>query len=342
MHSYVLCVRDTVRDGKGLPPRFSTGLGEARYLSVPWSGRRADLRKAPGPAPADGGGDPRAWMEAVVADAKAGRPAEDPLDLVFFVHGYNTDPREALLRQRLVELELGARGFDCRVIGFDWPTGGTVAAYLYDREMASGAASALMAQGIFPFALFAQAGCPVRVHVMAHSMGAYVVREAFRGAEKARKAGIPADWRVGQMVLFGADVSSGCFAAGSPDLLPVFGHCGRLTNYFSGYDEALGVSSVKNLDISSRVGRVGMPTLLPTDAKAVDVDCGPRFLAAGPRSLKVIDGMASHSWYLEDALWYDDLAHTLRGELDRNVIPTRQPAGQGLPDDFVLVASPSP
>lgn len=340
MNSYTLSVRDTLQDPGAAAPRFSTGLGEARYLVVPWSGRRSDLRRAQDPLPSDGQPDPRPWMEALVAEATAGRPADDPLDLVFFVHGYNTDAGEAQLRQRLVELELRTRGLDCRVIGFDWPTGGTAAAYLYDREMAARAASALMAKGVFPFALFAQAGCPVRVHLMAHSMGAFVVREAFRGADKARKAEIPADWRVGQVVLFGADLSSACFAAESPDMLPVFGHCGRLTNYFSGYDEALAVSNVKNLDLSSRVGRVGMPTALPTSAKAIDVDCGPRYLENPDPSFKLIEGMPSHSWYLEDPVWYDDLAYTLKGEWDRNVIPTRRPAGQGLVDDFILQAEP--
>jgi pimeloyl-ACP methyl ester carboxylesterase len=341
MISYTLCVRDTVQDGKGAAPRFSTGLGEAAYLAVPWSGKRADLRRAPGPQPSDAMGDARAWMEAVVAYAKTGRPAEQPLDVVFFVHGCNTDAREAQVRQRLVELELRARGCDALVVGFDWPTGGTAAAYLYDRALAARAALALVSKGIFPFALFSKEGCPVRVHVMAHSMGAFVVREAFRGADKARLAGIPNDWRIGQLVLLAADLSSRCFAAGHPDLRPTLDHCGRLTNYFSAYDEALAVSNVKNLDISSRVGRVGMPVDLPTSVKAVDVDCGPRHRAVEDRPLKVVDGIASHSWYFEDPLWYDDLAWTLKGAVDRNAIPTRRPAGQGLPDDLVLEA-PNP
>lgn len=340
MISYTLCLRDTVRDGKGAAPRFSTGLGEAAYLAVPWTGKRADLRRAPAPQPSDAMADARAWMEAVVAFAKTGRPAEDPLDVVFLVHGYNTDAREAQLRQRLVELELRARGCDALVIGFDWPTGGTAAAYLYDRAMAAQAALALVSKGIFPFALFSKEGCPVRVHVMAHSMGAFVVREAFRGADKARLAGIPNDWRIGQLVLLGADLSSRCFAAGNPDLGPTLDHAGRLTNYFSAYDEALAVSNVKNLDISSRVGRVGMPVDPPTSIKALDVDCGPRYREVPERSLKVIDGLVSHSWYFEDAVWYDDLATTLKGDWDRNVFPTRREAGQGLPDDFILQAAP--
>jgi esterase/lipase superfamily enzyme len=278
------------------------------------------------------------WMDAMVDDARRGREPGAELDIVFLVHGYNTDPIEALKRQRLVERELLKRECPCMVVGFDWPTGGSAAAYLYDRDQAGQAALALMTGAIFPFALYSRPDCPIQVHVLAHSMGGYVIREAFRGADKARLAAIPGSWRIGQMVLFAADVASDSFAAGNLDMEPVFGHCSRLTNYFSGYDEALAVSTVKNLDISSRVGRVGMPLLKPTDAKAVDVDCGPRYLVAKEHPFQVIDGMQSHSWYLEDTVWYDDLACTLKGAWDRNVLPTRAPSPSGIQDDFVLKA----
>jgi hypothetical protein len=168
---------------------------------------------------------------------------------------------------------------------------------------------------------------------MAHSMGGFVVREAFRSMDKVRDANLSNDWRLGQLVFFAADVSSECFEAGNADMIPVFNHCGRLTNYFSGYDGALAVSNVKNIDISSRVGRVGMPPDNPGHEKAVNVDCGPRYAAVPDRTFHVIDGMKSHSWYLEDPIWYDDLAYTLKGQLDRNLIPTRTRVGE---NDFVL------
>jgi len=81
-----------------------------------------------------------------------------------------------------------------------------------------------------------------------------------------------------------------------------------------------------------------MPLHKPTDAKAVDVDCGPRYLVAKEHPFQVIDGMQSHSWYLEDTVWYDDLAYTLKGAWDRNVLPTRAPSASGIQDDFVMKA----
>jgi pimeloyl-ACP methyl ester carboxylesterase len=318
MTSFVLSVRDTNPEG-----RFSTGLGNPSYLAVPDG--------ADEPLPGHALGEARVWLEAVVAGAgPEGRP------VVFFVHGYNTDPAESLRRQRLIEQELIRRGFGCQVIGFDWPTAGTAVAYGYDRLEAHQAALSLVVDGILPFAGFQSAHCPVAVHLLAHSMGGFVLREAFRAADRSRRDGLGNRWKVGQLVLFAADLSSACFAADSPDLEPVFAHCGRLTNYFSGYDEALAVSNVKHLDISARVGRVGMPTRTPANAKAVDVDCGPRYLAVPDRRFQVIDGLVSHSWYLEDPRWYDDLAHTLRGTLDRALIPGRQQVGE---NDFVLLES---
>ncbi len=284
------------------------------------------------PRPSHKVGGVSQWLKEIVSHANPS-PAKKWLDVIFFVHGYNTDAKEALLRQRLVEAELGKRHFECMVIGFDWPTAGNAALYSYDRFEAQQAAAYLVKGGIIPFTKFTLKDCPVNVHLMAHSMGGFVVREAFRSVDKGRDANLANDWRIGQLVLFAADISSDCFSINNPDMLPVFRHCGRLTNYFSGHDEALAASNAKNIDFSSRVGRVGMPIRTPANDKALDVNCGPRYAAVPERKFKTIDGMVSHSWYLEDDLWYDDLAYTLMGQLDRNVIPTRTFIGE---NDFEL------
>jgi hypothetical protein len=327
MNSYVLCVRDKASGDD----KFGSGFGSASYLEVP------DGTKVPLPSHKVGG--VRQWMDKIVKQAiPPGMAPGNELDIVFFVHGYNTDPEEALTRQRLVEKELRARGFQCMVVGFDWPTGGSAVLYAYDRFEAQNAASLLVKGGIIPFADYTLEDCPINIHVMAHSMGGFVVREAFRAVDKGRNSNLANDWRIGQVVLFAADISSDCFALNDSEMVPVFDHCGRLTNYFSGHDEALAVSNIKNIDISSRVGRVGMPTDTPANEKAVDVDCGPRYTAIPEdqrAKFKVINGMVSHSWYLEDAIWYDDLADTLKGQKDRYSFPTRTRVG---PNDFVLVS----
>ncbi len=320
MNSFVLCVRNQNND----EDEFRDSVAAPSYLMIP------ETDAIPRPTHKVKGGV-KAWLDAVVSQASVAPGKE--LDTVFFVHGYNTPPEEALKRQRLVEKELKDRGFSCMVIGFDWPTSGSPLLYLRDRSLAQQASSQLVSGGIIPFSKYNRKDCPISVHVMAHSMGGFVVREAFRTMDKGRDASLSNDWRVGQVVLFAADLSSECFEADHADMIPVFNHCGRLTNYFSGYDEALAFSNAKNIDFSSRVGRVGMPTDNPGHEKAVDVDCGPRYAAVNPRQFKLIDGLKSHSWYLEDKIWYDDLAYTLKGQLDRNLIPTRKKVGD---NDFEL------
>lgn len=321
MNDFMLCVRDRLVGEDS----FGIGAGSISYLQLP--------PDVPTPLPSHKIGM-KQWLDAIVKEAMpAGTAPGQQLDIVFFVHGYNTSAEEALKRQRLVETELRKRGCNCMVIGFDWPTAGNAALYSYDRFMAQEAAVLLVRGGIVPFINYSLKDCPINVHVMAHSMGAFVVREAFRAVDKGRNADLANDWRIGQLVLFAADISSACFALDNADMLPVFNHCGRLTNYFSGHDEVLAVSNLKNLDVSSRVGRVGMPVDTPAHAKALDVDCGPRYLANPDRKMNAIDGIVSHSWYMEDSVWYDDLAYTLRGQIDRDAIPTRTRIGI---NDFVL------
>ncbi len=326
MDSFILCTRDRIFKEDS----FGKKSGGATYLKVPAS---SDT-----PRPSHRLSGVREWLDEVVEHANPDTTiSSSKLDIVFFVHGYNTPPKESLARQRLVEQELNARGFACMVIGFDWPTAGNPLLYEYDRFEAQNAAALLVKGGIIPFANYTLRNCPINIHLMAHSMGGFVVREAFRAVDKGRDSKMANDWRIGQVVLFAADISTECFALNNTDMLPVFSHCGRLTNYFSGHDVALAVSNVKNIDISSRVGRVGMPIDTPAHEKAIDVDCGPRYIAVPEEereAFKVIDGMVSHSWYLEDPVWYDDLAFTLSGKIDRNAIPTRTRIGQ---NDFVMI-----
>ena len=57
--------------------------------------------------------------------------------------------------------------------------------------------------------------CKIDMHVLVHSMGAYVVREAFDDvddtADIAQKS-----WSVSQVMLVGADVSVASLSAGNP------------------------------------------------------------------------------------------------------------------------------
>ena len=53
------------------------------------------------------------------------------------------------------------------------------------------------------------------MHVLAHSMGAYVVREAFDDADDTADIA-QKSWSVSQVMLVGVDVSVASLAAGNP------------------------------------------------------------------------------------------------------------------------------
>lgn len=279
------------------------------------------------------------WAGKIIGELKI-KAGQNPtsLDIVFFIHGYNTNSEESLKRQRLLEKRLYQSGFTSTVVGFDWPSANIAVLYETDRLEAMRAAAGLVTAGIAEFIRYSRPNCTVNLHIVAHSMGAYVVREAFRQTEKARLSDLATQWKVSQIALLAADLSSDCFATDHADMDPVFNHCGRLTNYYSGHDMVLEVSNVKHLDISSRVGRVGMPSDVDTNPKAVDVNCTYRYTAVDEDARKAsmakcMDGSVTHSWYFDDDNWYQDLALTLAGKIDRNYFPTRDRLAT---NDFVL------
>lgn len=278
------------------------------------------------PTPDKGSGNGAGWAKKVL-ESCAGSKA-----IVFFVHGYNNTLASIHTRHRLLEAGLAAAGFDCTVISFDWPCEAETLAYLEDRHAAKTTAFQLVDSGIRLFNRTMRADCDVNVHVVAHSMGAFVLREAFDDADDSKHA--MRNWKIGQIALFAGDISSGSLAGSESTSLSLYRHAYRLTNYFSGRDEALQISNAKRAGLAPRVGRVGLPDDSP-DA-AVDVDCTGHF-EEHRSTLKTVvaaDADVTHSWYFWDRNVMQDLAATLAGKLDRNAIPTRKGVGK---NDFVLL-----
>ena len=106
----------------------------------------------------------------------------------------------------------------------------------------------------------------------------------------------------------------------------VYRHCVRLTNYSNPYDSVLKLSNIKRVGVAPRVGRVGLPEDIPS--KAVNVDCGNYFKTI-IKSEAEYDGSFSHSWHIGDNHFAKDLLFTIQGDLDRNIIPTREIDSRG-------------
>lgn len=291
---YVLTVRDKSGDGFGEEPSAT------RYLIVPDG-------EIPKPAHAEGARIK--WAKQVIEAADPAKTGQG--HILFFIHGYNNSPQSVIATHRALKLDVGSLGFNGVVVSFDWPSGDSVLGYIEDRVDAKITALRLVTDGIKLLAAFQTPECHVNFHVLAHSMGAFVAREAFDDADDRNFQGH--DWMVNQMMLIGGDVSSKSLAAGNPDSASLYRHSQRLTNYSSRHDSVLAVSNVKRAGVAPRVGRIGLPAEIPP--RAINVDCTEYWAASGHQSV--------HSWFFGDAVIARDIVDTMNG-VDRMVMVTRR------------------
>jgi pimeloyl-ACP methyl ester carboxylesterase len=307
---YMICVREAGEGGT-----FSNRPGPVLYLRFP--GNR-------NPKPGDEI-DVNQWIAEVVARSGRREAVKDPAyavpdgDIIVFIHGFNNSQAEVMARHRQLQIDLNARGFKGIVISFDWPCGQSVFNYLEDRSLAVKTALLLVSDCITKFAEQQRQGCDVNVHLLAHSTGAHVVREAFSQADDNQTIGRQ-NWMVSQVAFIAADVSSGSMSASDARTKSLYLHCARLTNYYNGHDAVLQVSNGKRLGLAPRAGRKGIPHDSPD--KAVDVDCTEYFMARKEGDFPVL-GAYSHSWFIGDPVWSKDFYLTIMGKIDRNYFPTR-------------------
>ena len=311
---FIYCVRN-IRGG-----RFGNEPGGNHYLAVP----EGDHHVSPDHRVNRKG----AWIEAVTQEALNGKnPVTRSLtgDILFYVHGFNTEQATMLERHRLLKTGLAAHGWTGAVVSFDWPSASMAINYLEDRSDAKQTAVRLVDGGIRAFAALQRPECEINLHLFAHSMGAYVVREAFDDADD-RPAIAAHSWSVSQAVIASGDVSAGSMADGNPKSSSLYRHSVRVTNYSNPHDAVLSLSNVKRVGVAPRVGRIGLPDHSP--AKAVNVDTGAYF-AANRANFDHLP-FAGHIWYFYDPVLMHDLTHTLQGHTDRAAIPTRRMGPGGL------------
>lgn len=292
---------------------FGNNLGAIRYLSVPDG-------QAPKPSHQVG---LRAWIGQIMATFPADKDGVAKGNLLFFVHGFNTTITGVDTDQSNIRAGLAGK-IDCTIVSFDWPSLGETFAYLPDLDTAKKTAVDLVNAGIKPLLTAQTDKCQVAVHLLCHSMGAYVTREALDHADDGIKTGT--DWMINQLVMIAGDVDAADFVAGNKDTESMLAHAYRITNYFNLYDEALQISNVKRAGVAERAGRVGLPENAP--ASTVNVDCSKHFESL-PKPGGIEQQVSfSHGWYFTDANFHADFAATLQGGVDRTVIPGRTP-GEG-------------
>jgi esterase/lipase superfamily enzyme len=262
--------------------------------------------------------DASAWQNA------QGQPRGD---ILFIVHGYNNSERDVMQRHRIMKSGLVALGFKGVIVSFDWPSDDEALAYLADRHRAKETALKLVSDGIAALSRRQTPDCATNIHLLCHSTGAYVVREAFDDADDTALK--QSSWTVSQILFAAGDVSSASMSDGNPTAASVYNHCIKLTNYSNRHDAVLDISNVKRLGVAPRAGRVGLPGNAP--GKAVNVDCTDYYalltdaahtdIAAADQPGGIV-GAQSHSWYFGNAVFTRDVFSTVIG-IEDGVVPTR-------------------
>lgn len=313
-YKYILCARAT-RNGNFIPEP-----GPSRYLKVP-SG------ELPSPTHAIARSQwAKELREAATWGLDPRRDNQERGDLLVFVHGYNNDLQIISDRHEQLEKDLKGVGFKGAILTYCWPSDDRALNYLEDRHDAKKGAMQLVSDGIRLLSAQQTPNCTINIHLIGHSTGAYVIREAFDDADDTA---LPNNgWSVSQIVFIGADVSSASMSEGNSSTDSLYRHCYRLTNYFNKFDSVLKLSNAKRIGVAPRAGRVGLPMTAPQ--KAVDIDCSDYFqLISSNQIIRNTDqsaefGTFDHSWHIGNRVFIADLFETLKGDLDRAVIPTRK------------------
>lgn len=230
-------------------------------------------------------------------------------EILFYVHGFNTSQTTMLHRQAAIERGLRRHGYRGAVVGFDWPSDGNVLAYDSDRNDAKKVAPYLVTEAI---GLFLNENPRFKLHVLAHSMGAYLALRGFSGvgdAPGARK------WDVDQVMFAAADVDVEWMRQGAWGSLVMDRRASRLTNYYNANDAVLQLSGDFINGGRRRAGRKGLPDLV--SASHVDVDATQRYAAFPQKGAQI-----SHRFYFEDDGFFKDVALTVAGTA-AGAMPTR-------------------
>jgi esterase/lipase superfamily enzyme len=190
--------------------------------------------------------------------------------VTLFVHGFNVSWEDAVARYS----EIKHRLFDARNLGvlilYTWPSNGSPAGYLPDREDARDSAEPIaelfvqlhdhLSQQIRDAAEGNGELCRAKVSIIAHSMGNYVVEKALAVAAK-RLNSPQLITLIHQLVMVAADVDNDLFQKDKPldsDGSLMANLCYRIGALYTGLDPVLGASAGLKHFGTRRLGRSGL------------------------------------------------------------------------------------
>jgi esterase/lipase superfamily enzyme len=239
-------------------------------------------------------------------------------DTLVFIHGFNVSFLGALEAAAQLADQVKIAGSEMNVVVFSWPSDGEKVpwmSYYSDREDARASGPALARAYLkmqeFVAGLKEEEHCQRCLHLLAHSMGAYVLRNGVQAilAKDPNKVTRLFD----QIILAAPDEDDDTFETDQKlRLLPRLGR--RVTVYFNRNDRALIVSD-KTKSNPDRLGSDGprLTDLIPK--KVALVDCRNVAMSA--------DKLVGHSYYINSPAMTADISAVLRDE-DSEVIVNRE------------------
>jgi esterase/lipase superfamily enzyme len=314
---FVMSVR-AVRNGL-----FVAETGDVTYLRVPANALPSPSQKV----------SSKHWCQAVRAASEwKNISGQARGDILFLVHGYNLSEIEVMHRHRRIKQGLAELQFKGVVVSFDWPSDNNALAYLNDRHRAKQSAFALVDRGIRYLSAVQTPDCAINIHLLGHSTGAYVIREAFDDADDSALRN--SAWMVSQILFAAADVSAESMDADRAGRA-IYQHSVRVTNYSNRHDAILDLSNVKRVGTAPRVGREGLTPEAP--GGAVNVDCSDYYAQLSGSSVIQRDDQAtgfvgahSHCWFFGNRIFNRDLLSTIIG-VHSHAASTRKMGSDGRP-----------
>ncbi|WP_066483035.1 MULTISPECIES: alpha/beta hydrolase [unclassified Sphingomonas] len=248
---------------------------------------------------------------AQLMDALHGRMAKGRVDTLVYIHGFNVTFLEALTDGARIAVTLPQ---DVNIMVFSWPSDGEAVpfmSYYSDREdaRASGPALARTYLKLLDYVceLPADDYCLRNLHILAHSMGNYVLRQGIQALHAKQPTRMVRLFD--QVLMIAADEDDDAFERDDKlRMLPSLSR--RITLYHNRFDRALLVSD-KTKANPDRLGSDGprMLDLLPAKVKIVDAS-----KVAG-----MADRLVMHSYHVRSASVAADVAAVLAGEEDARI-----------------------
>lgn len=206
-------------------------------------------------------------------------------DVLLFIHGFNVNFKEALMRTAQLGFDLNFKG---AVTAFSWPSVGNLLGYEADCSTADASS-----QYLCDFIKLLTNGDINKLHIIAHSMGNVVLTKAL---EKLKIEGNYPNKIINQIILAAPDIDKDVFVN---QIMPAIKSDIRLTLYASKKDNALFASKKLRYNYP-RAGDGGKNIIVIDGIDTVDAS-------------KVDTGLLGHGYFASTQALINDIHMVLQG-----------------------------